>query len=64
MLYIVDYSYYEESPRGGSGITKNEKKLHLVESENELYDEVNKFLNDNRSGYRRNIKLIDIKKVE
>lgn len=62
MLFKVTYNYMQCSPEGGSGVVMNENVLYSC-SEDDLVQYVNEFLRDNKSGYRTNISLADVKRV-
>lgn len=65
-MYKVIFSYKQDSPSGGNsqftGWTK-EIKLYDAENAEELQKQIDMFLSDNKSGYRRNISIVDIVKL-
>ena len=63
MLFLVNFSYYEESPRGGSGRNITETKCVHVKDEEELVTYINIFQSTDKGGYRKNIKLLDVKRI-
>ena len=63
MLFLVNFSYYEESPRGGFGKNITETKCIHVQTEELLIEYIDDFLKNDKAGYRKNIKLLDVKRI-
>lgn len=64
-IYKVIFSYKQDSPHGGndrnSGWTK-ETKLYDADNAVELQSQIDKFLSDDKFGYRKHITVVDIAK--
>lgn len=65
-IYKVIFSYKQDSPCGGNDCTTGwtkETKLYDVDNAPELQSQIDKFLSDDKCGYRRYIKVVDIAKL-
>ena len=65
-MYKVIFSYKQDSPSGwNSPFTGWTKEIKLYDAENaeELQKQIDMFLYDNKSGYRRHISIVDIVKL-
>lgn len=63
MILIATYSYTQSSPRGGQSYSTTENVVVVATTENEVQDKINSFIKDDKCGYRKNIKLIDLKRI-
>ena len=62
-MFEVTYKYFQDSPRGGQGCWKTEKRLYDAENAKELQRQIDEFCNDDKCGYRKWIKVLEIKRI-
>ena len=63
MIFLAKYTYTQSSPRGGGSWNDSKNVVIVVENEIDVKTEIEKFLSDDKCGYRKNIKLVDLKRV-
>lgn len=63
MIFLASYTYTQSSPRGGQSWSASKNIVMVVENEIDVKTEIEKFLSDDDCGYRKNIKLVDLKRV-
>lgn len=63
MIFLASYTYTQSSPSGGQSYNISKNVVMVVENEIDVKTEIEEFLSDDDCGYRRNIKLVDLKRI-
>ena len=63
MIFLASYTYIQSSPRGGQSYSATENVVITAEKDEDVKEAIEKFLTDDKCGYRKHIKLTDLKRV-
>lgn len=62
-IFKVKFSWVEASPSGGPWMAKSEIKVYDAETAKELTTKIDAFLNNDRNGYRKYIRVDNIERL-
>lgn len=61
--FLITFSWAELSPSGGHKVSVLKKVLKAFKDDSDLEEFIDNFLKNDECGYRKNIALIDVKRI-